>query len=263
MKKLLFLFAALAFATACSNDDKEEQNPNHENTGVKILAKKIKKVMYYEDGDNTPHTYEFKYDETGRIKSCGTENYTYSDNSITVKNEKEKEEYVFTLENGHIKSYSFQDDKADFIYDDNYLAKVETSYIEGSKVTENFRFDGGNLAEYSYIDNTDKDDHGSIHFTYAYQLNNLNIDVFYFFDYFDSYMASALLFGLTGKRSCNLPGSMTFTEPEWDDNEDNIVGTETYTYKLDYKMTGEYISEITITDEDGEIIEIYKIEYEE
>ena len=56
---------------------------------------------------------------------------------------------------------------------------------------------------------------------------------------------------------------MTFTEPEWDDNEDNIVGTETYTYKLDYKMTGEYISEITITDEDGEIIEIYKIEYEE
>lgn len=230
MKKLLFLFAALAFATACSNDDKEEQNPNHENTGVKILAKKIKKVMYYEDGDNTPHTYEFKYDETGRIKS-----------------------------------YSFQDDKADFIYDDNYLAKVETSYIEGSKVsiTENFRFDGGNLAEYSYIDNTDKDYHGSIHFTYAYQLNNLNIDVFYFFDYFDSYMASALLFGLTGKRSCNLPGSMTFTEPEWDDNEDNIVGTETYTYKLDYKMTGEYISEITITDEDGEIIEIYKIEYEE
>ncbi len=86
MKKLLFLFAALAFATACSNDDKEEQNPNHENTGVKILAKKIKKVMYYEDGDNTPHTYEFKYDETGRIKSCGTENYTYSDNNITVKN---------------------------------------------------------------------------------------------------------------------------------------------------------------------------------
>ena len=256
--------------TACSDDD--DKDVNDETTDVTILPRKIKKILNYEYEDGRledSYEYEFSYDADGRIISYKQndeiEKYTYSANKITIRNDKYDEEYIFIVENGRITSYSCIDadgvENGTLKYDGNYLNKVNASYKEDGEEeswTETFSFSNGNLSKYEY---NDDDDWENVVFTYGNQLNNLNIDLFYFFEYVESYVAKAFIFDMTGKRSKCLPSSIKYSYPEWDEDEEKVIGTETYTVNFTYEMDGEYITKFIIKDEDG-YTDIYEIEYE-
>ena len=271
MKNLIYLLMMALGATmftACSDDD--EKDVDEGITDVTILPKKIKKVLYYEydEDDRLEHSseQEFDYDADGRIISCkqGDEiaKYTYSENKITIKMDKYDEEYNFIVENGRIASSQYIDrdgvENRTFKYDGNYLNKVNATHKEDGEVyswTETLSFSNGNLSKYEY---NDDDDWENAVFTYGNQLNNLNIDLYYIIDYFESDIAKVFQFNMTGKRSKYLPSSMKFSFPEWDEDEEKIIGTET---NFTYEMDGEYITKITAKRADGDA-EIYEIEYE-
>ena len=274
MKNLIYLLMMALGATmftACSDDDDKDVDEGI--TDVTILPKKIKKVLYYEydEDDRLEHSseQEFDYDADGRIISCkqGDEiaKYTYSENKITIKMDKYDEEYNFIVENGRIASSQYIDrdgiENRTFKYDGNYLNKVNATYKEDGEEgswTETFSFSNGNLSKYEYNDDGDWE---NAVFTYGNRLNNLNIDLFYFLDYLDSDIAIAFQFNMTGKRSKYLPSSVKFSYPEWDEDEEKIIRTETDTVNFTYEMDGEYITKITAKRADGDA-EIYEIEYE-
>lgn len=254
---------------------------------AEILPKKIKKVTEYEDEYEYEYIYEYEYYADGRIKFCKllsyneTNTYIYSDNKITVKNDGTLEdEFTFILENGRIVSFSdkYKDSDGDYKADykleydkEGYLSNVEMRELAGESMTETFSCVGGNLVNYTFKDNVEKDNYSSVEFIYGEQLNNLNIDMFYFIGsyYFDSNIDLAFQFNLIGKRSYYLPSSMKVTRPEWDDDEDKVIGYKTYTAKIEYEMDGEYITKITIREEGHEDVdedewsEVFKFEYED
>ena len=232
---------------------------------VKILPRKIKRVLYYEyaysENADDVYEYEYEYDVDGRIISCKLddeiEKYTYSENKITIKNDEYWEEYNFIVENGRINSYSHIDNEGiengTLTYDGDYLSKVNATYKDEDgewTSTETFSFLNGNMEKYEY-EGSDRDFTDFV-FTYGNQLNNLNIDLFYFFDYTDSYVTKAFQFDMTGKRSRYLPSSMKIL---W-------IGGGSNTINLEYEMEGEYITKITSKNDNGDIEEIYEIEYE-
>ena len=253
----MMAFCATMF-TACSDDDDKDVDEGI--ADVEILPKKIKRVLCYEgDDDYWTDSYEYDYDADGRIISCktddGIEKYTYSGNKITIKNDSEEGNLI--LENGRIRSYSNVDhydnesENGTLKYDGNYLNKVNATFKdeEEETFTETFSFSNGNMTKYKieysdgYYENTE--------FTYGNQLNNLNIDMFYFLECFDSYIGEVFKLGLIGKRSYYLPNSMMVSYPEWDDDDEKITRTETYTINMTYEMDGEYITKIIFKEDDG------------
>ncbi|MDE7074459.1 MAG: hypothetical protein K2O69_05325 [Odoribacter sp.] len=238
---------------------------------VEILPKKIKRVSLYQN-DHWEYSYEYDYDDNGRILSCkllnyGINKYTYSGNKITIKNDENEYEATFTLENGRIKSYSYaayESENYTLNYDGNYLNKVNGSHREEDDeflFTETFSFSGGNMTKYEYDDNDS--DYTHIIFTYGSQLNNLNIDLFYFIgeSRFEGCISNSFEFDMTGKRSHYLPVSMKISCAEWDDDGEKIIGTESYATELEYEMNGEYITKFTLKNDDG-YAESFVIEYE-
>lgn len=247
-----------------------------ESEDVDILPKRIKKVLEYNvntrSEDKTSREYEYGAD--GKIKLCKwmygrMDIYTYSNNEIIIMSDG----YVdtFVVEDDHIKSYQSVDnikhfqENAVLEYNGLHLAQVKLTDSNGNSGTEFFLFDEGRLLNYSY--SYDSDNYGNIEFTYGEQLNNLNIDLFYFIGslYFDSCVSETFQFGMTGKRSNYLPVGMKVTAPIWD-KEKGIIGNETYTATIEYEMSGDYITRFTIKEiyKDGrEWSYFFVIEYEE
>lgn len=254
-----------------------EEQPE-EGGDVEILPKKVKKVVYYEDGE-VLETYEYTYNKENKIasvkvtKSYGsrTENktYTYSTDKITMKTTggEDEEEFVFNLQNGKLISSKFTYTDIDEIYADNfvytydgeYLSKVEGSEeTEDEKMYETFSFIQGKLMQYTY--NALNYHYSSIvDYNYGKQLNNLNIDLFTFIasDCTDSEsVIEAFLLRSVGKRSQYLPSSMKWT------TEDEEDGKEVSEYKFSYKMNGDYITEMLYVDDEEEEWR-YEIFYED
>lgn len=79
-------------------------------------------------------------------------------------------------------------------------------------------------------------------------MNNLNIDLFTFIaSEWDSWSGEeGFLLGIMGKRSQYLPSSMKWTTVDLED------GKETTEHTFSYKMDGDYITEMTVTEKTGE-----------
>lgn len=183
-----------------------------------------------------------------------TSTYTYGSNQITTEIHESPCQYdanvTMNLTNSRLSVYNRNDDekgdksayKYEYIYNGEYLSKVngnedwseETfSFIQGKFMTYDYQTDGYSDS-YEYI-------HGN-------QLNNLNIDLFtYIAGEWDSWSGEeGFLLSVIGKRSKYLPSSMKWT------TEDEEDGKETTEHTFSYKMNGEYITEMTITEKTGE-----------
>lgn len=249
---------------------------------MQILPKKIIKVTEYEveDGEKFDEDYnEYNYDENGRITYCKGKygetdryDYAYSENEITIRYDDgySKEKLIFTLENGRITKYSREEEENDELYKGdivlkyagNYLSEAVMTSSDKDSETETFSFVGGNLMKYTYVDNNDKQNHSSLEFTYGERPNNLNIDLL-FYTVGEGIMGDVFQFDKTGKRSSYLPSSIKVTEPKWNENEDKIIGTETWTLEFKYEVNAEgYITKMTLEEPNG-AASIYEFEYED
>ncbi len=233
---------------------------------VEILPKRVKKVVYYEDGE-VSETYEYTYNSENKITSVKITDYDeipenitciYASDKITMKitEGEDEEEFIFNLKNDRVSSskWTYTDmgesyaDNFVYTYSGQYLSKVEGSEeTPDEKMSETFSFEHGNLVKYTYsslgYNYTDTQE-----FTYGSQLNNLNIDLFAFVAYnFESESVDKpFQLGIAGKRSKYLPSSMKWT------TEDEEDGKEISEHKFSYKMNGDYIIEMTITEKTGE-----------
>ena len=281
MKKLLFLFTMLTFMVACSDDDDNENDPSG-GEEITLLSKRISKIKEYEGEGSLSLTYEYKYDAEGRIDEITETDhgnsvvykYTYDADKITMKStDKREENYIlqngkatyYKFDYGSYESYEGDWDEYRFTYNGDYMSLVKGIIETDSPETETLSFDKGKLVKYTYVADDDKDYTGSIDFEYGDQKNNLNIDLFTFIasSFFDGNFEDVWLLGVGGKRSSYLPKSATFTDPEWDDEEEEIIGQEVTKSTFEYKLKDGYITELAVYDEDKEIDWKFEIFYEE
>lgn len=243
---------------------------------IEILPKKISKVIFHEE-EYEETTYEYSYNQDGQIISVRrkgkyddyTSTYTYSTNKIViVKKEtiggRVDTETIFDLKDGKLSHYkSTYDeffDEYKYNYNGEYLSKVEgTEETEDEKMFETFSFIQGKLIQYKY-ESFDYDYVDIMDFTYGSQLNNLNLDLWTFisYDFEGSSVEKAFLLGIVGKRSQYLPASMKWT------TEDDEDGRDVSQYKFNYKMNGDYITEVSIIEDSKTIADSrFEIFYED
>lgn len=242
-----------------------EEQPE-EPEGIEILPKKITKIIFHEEegkeegreqGNGLNITYEYTYNK-GKIKSVKVNNntfiYTYSSDKITIKpenpGERNDKEIVIDLKDNRVSQYKSTYDEGltdefKYTYNGEYLSKVEGfEEEEDLTMSETFSFVQGKLISYKY-DTPDYKD--TQEFTYGSQLNNLNIDLFAFIS--DNFVSESVdetfLLGISGKRSLYLPSSLRWTT---EDEEDGTFVTEVTNHEFAYKMNGNYITEMSMTD---------------
>lgn len=241
-----------------------EEQPE-ESGDVEILPKKITKVIFHEE-EYEETTYEYSYNQDGQIISVRRKGkyddykstYTYSTDKIVMVEKETTEgrvdtETTFDLKDGKLSHYkSTYDeffDEYTYGYNGEYLSNVEgREEVEDGKMSETFSFIQGKLMQYKYT-SIDYDYVDIMDFTYGSQLNNLNIDLWTFisYDFEGSSVEKAFLLGIVGKRSQYLPASMKWT------TEDDEDGLDVSQYNFNYKMDGDYITEVSII-EDNETI---------
>lgn len=239
---------------------------------VKILPKKIKEIKVYEDPDHYT-IYRYDYNENGTIQEITTidmngeegdhQKFTYSTNKITsIENDDLKNISTYNLENGRLKSYTWSSsyygetdsETYEVDYNGDYLSTVKITNLYDSQYNsnENISFIGGKFMSYDYKYPNDPGYNGYTKFDYGTQLNNLNLDLFGIIGecFFDSSLEELYLLNVCGKRSNYVPKKMEYQE------EGDI---EFFTF--DYKMDGEYISTITVLNEDKEMEWKFEITY--
>lgn len=255
---------------------------------VKILPKRIKEIKVYEDLDHYT-IYRYDYNENGTIKEIteidmnGEEGdhqkFTYSTNKITsTKNDHPEDISTYNLENGRLKSYTWsatydgengketEGETYEVDYNGNYLSTVKITDLYDSQYNsdENISFIGGKFMSYDYKYPNDPGYNGYTKFEYGTQLNNLNIDLFGIIGecFFDSSLEELYLLSVCGKRSNYVPKKMEYHE-EGDDDGDGEPYNDTEFCTFDYQMDGEYISTITVLNEDKEMDWKFEITYEQ
>lgn len=246
---------------------------------VKILPKKIKEIRDHKNG--TYDSHKFDYNDKGQIKTMTidhryyleTYTYEYRSDKITSKirysdNTTDFTDATLKFDNtGRAISYEWTSKnatagKSEPSYNENYLKQIKTSGIndipEKYEYEENWKFIAGNLMRYDY--DYKNNGGGSIDCEYSDRLNNLNLDLWgaiIGIPYFDGDRTTDfLLSNIAGKRSRLLPKQIL--NKTWDDNGNEETSTEILTYKL----TGEYITNITITSNDPGYNRHYEIIYE-
>lgn len=142
-------------------------------------------------------------------------------------------------------------------YNGNYLSTITITDLNDNtyNVNETVSFIGGKFISYNYDYPNDSNGYkGYVKFEYGNQLNNLNIDLFGIMGdcFFDSSIECVFLMNVGGKRANYIPQKMEY-------NEDG--DTEFFTF--DYKMNGEYISIITLLNEEKEMEWKFEITYED
>lgn len=243
---------------------------------VKILPKKIKEIKVYEELDYYT-IYRYEYNGNGTFKEItkidmGAEEerqkFTYTTNKITsIINDDPEDIRTYNLDNGRLKSYTWsatyngkngketEGETYELDYKGDYLSTVKITDLYDSEYysNENISFIGGKFMCYDYKCPKDQAD-GYTKFEYGTQLNNLNLDLFGFIGecFFDSSLEELYLLNVCGKRSNYVPKKMEYQE------EGDI---EFFTF--DYQMDGEYISTITVLNEDKEMDRKFEITYEQ
>ncbi|MFO3729574.1 hypothetical protein [Butyricimonas muris] len=254
---------------------------------VEILPRKIVKVKEIDAIEPEYYNvYEFTYNADGTLAkmtwqetgySLVTTKYDYKTGTITSISDRNAipVEEVYTLKDGKVMKFIHGNEKKDkderyeydYTYTGDLLTKVDGDN-EGNDEDETFTRDASNnLTRYEYKDNSIVNYDGSIDFTYGGQLNNLNIDFFYFIsmNYFDCNSMIPCLLNVTGQRSIYLPDTMKLSEPmEAGDEEGFLTGKDITSYAFKYEMKDGYITRITLTNTtDNEDELIYEITYEE
>lgn len=255
---------------------------------VKILPKKIKEIKVYEELDYYT-IYRYDYNGNGTIKEItkidmnGAEGdrqtFTYTTNKITsIENDDQEDISTYNLENGRLKSYTWsatyngetgketEGETYEVDYNGDYLSTVKITDLYESQYNsnENISFIGGKLMSYDYKYPNDPVNNGYTKFEYGTQLNNLNIDLFGIIGecFFDSALEELYLLNVCGKRSNYVPQKMEYHE-EGDDDGDGEPYNDTEFCTFDYQMDGEYISTITVLNEDKEMDWKFEITYEQ
>lgn len=256
---------------------------------VEILPKKIVSIKEIEVvSPSFFHLYEFTYNTDGTIAKMiyrqpkGADNettvYTYTTGKITSLSDRNMTpvEEVYTLQGNKVIKFIRGNEKEDnderyeydYMYTGDLLTKIDGDN-EGDDEDETFTRDANNnLSRYEYKNNNLENYNGSIDFTYNGQMNNLNIDFFYFisFIYFDCNSMVPCMLNVTGKRSTCLPSTMKYTEPRMrEDNDEAYLPEKDITdYAFKYEMKDGYITKVTITNTTENKDEwIYEITYEE
>ena len=252
---------------------------------VEILPRKIVKVKEIDAIEPEYYNvYEFTYNADGTLAKMTwqetgygskTTTYKYSDRKITSTRDDEDEDPFeeFSLKDGKVVKFvhGVDDERVEHVYtyDGNLLTGSEETLYNGKRGDSEKFVRGGNcLTRYEYKDNGIVNYDGSIDFTYNGQLNNLNIDFFYFIseNYFDCASMIPLVLNVTGQRSIYLPDTMKLYEPrEREDNDEAFLPEKDITsYAFKYEMKDGYITRITLTNTtDNEDELIYEITYEE
>lgn len=253
-----------------------------ETSEVEILPRKIVKVKEIDAIEPKYfNIYEFTYNTDGTIAKMTCEESGYGSSTITYKysngkitsTRDDKDPYEeITLNDGKVVKFvhGVNDERCEYVYtyNGNLLMDSEETYYDGERGdSEKLVRDGNCLTRYEYKDNGIANYDGSIDFTYNGQLNNLNIDFFYFIseNYFDCASMIPLVLNVTGQRSIYLPATMKLSEPrEREDNDEAFLPVKDITnYTFKYEMKDGYITRITLvntTDNEDELI--YEITYE-
>ncbi len=262
-----------------------EMTFTEEQGDVEILPKRITSIKEIDGTDpEFFDTWGFTYNEDGTIsimtyKQYGydvtTIKYTYmTDKIISVSDHYAvPDEDTYTLQDGRVIKYvsGLGDELCEYTYTytGDLLTGSEEFYYDGEpRDSEKFMHDGNSLTRYEYKNNSTENDEGSIDFTYNGQLNNLNIDFFYFicWNYLDSEALYPCLLNVAGRRSMYLPSTMKYAEPRVreDDDEAYLPEKDITDYAFKYETKDGYITRITITNTtDNEDELIYEITYEE
>lgn len=240
-----------------------EEQPE-EGGDIEILPKKISKVIVSE-GEDYDYTYEYTYKDEKIVSvkrtdkpsnDITTSTYTYSSDKITIEIHESPISYnanvTLALKDNKLSVYTRNEDekgdksayKYEYTYSGDYISYVEGDE-DGDWSKETFSFIEGKFMTYKY----ETDGYFDFYeYTYDNQLNNLNIDLFTYIAWdWDSWSGEeGFLLEIIGKRSQYLPSSMKWT------TEDEEDGQEPTEYVFSYKMDGEYITEMTITEKTGE-----------
>ena len=270
--------------------------------GDKILPKKVKKVVVFENGNlKNPYELLYSYNEQGKIISETKKKkneevevgntpeykefvypYKYENNSI-IKEMQYSHKYAFELKDGKVNAmksfwtasiddpqYKEEHEEYAFNYNaDNYLETVNTKWFSGNKLyddeVETFVFVNGYVTKYKFVYNFNSNYHGEYSFEYgdSKKMNNVNID----------------LWGLIGDYCVfdsdlgeafllNVIGNRCKYLPvkikvNESDIEDGKVETDIYDIDIKYVINNAgYVTKITITDND-ETAWIFEIYYED
>ncbi len=228
--------------TACEKDEQET-------TISGILPNKITQITWNGvfDSGTESETYNFKYDNESITSGFGY--FTYQNNSVVVNDLDNEPEGTFIIEDAKAISFKLNNGKTtEYNYQNGYLTSFSSN---GSQYK--FTMQDGKLTKYT-IKNDNVDTEYS--FEYNGQKNNLNIDLFTLADIFEYHYEYASRLGLIGNRFEYLPTKIT---------ETTVFNNQTTssTISFEYKMLGQYISQIIIStqEQSTSFKEIYSIEY--
>lgn len=238
MKNYLFLvwacFALLFGCVACSDDDKDEKDP--ELSGIVKTVKieeEYKDILWvdkfefsYDSEKRLTKLYHESLDEDGKETLKDTIYFSYTTNKVTVITEIEMEgrdTLVFAMENGRAKSFDSDSDEFEFGYDGTGNL---TSMVSGYR---KFSFDwkDGNIVKKTITSGGDTE---NSEYLPEAALNNANIDLNFLFSAvfldFSTGTEFGFLAGILGNR-CK-----------------NLVADKEYRQELTFEMQGKYITKI-------------------
>lgn len=294
MKKYIYLLAA-AFALSCTfascgdDDDEKEDSPVIDNNGTTTtpttLDKQVTKITVNEVGksfDEYGVTYNFEYNSDGKLsklecKDDYTMEYSYGDNSLTVKmtEEDEIQEATYVYKSGVVDVEASAKDAegysvSDYKYDGKELSFVE-SYndkdgIEKQKITLLFN-DDSSIKSFALDVMEPEKSSMKVEVEYSTTPNNLSVDLYSVLSGLDELAVTSFL----GARVKYLPSKLTFTTNGIDPDDPNVtistVSTSTFKYETD---ADGYITKITETmehkytygeGEDDTDTEVYEYEF--
>lgn len=247
-KKYLILpiIAALLQFTSCDKDS--DTDLTIDSNG--FLTNKITKITWkgvFSSGTET-ETYKLSYNTDNQIVE-GFGSYKYSNDSIYVYDMDNESDGIFVINNNRAQSF-IRSNKKQIVY--NYQNGFLTSFSSNAS-NYSFSIQDKTLQKYTVEDSDIKTEYI---FEYNGQKNNLNVDLLPLCGIFEFHYEYAAYLGIAGNRFEFLPSKITETT-----SFDNQKTTSTISF--DYKTSGQYISEITITidGEGGSYKEIYSIEY--
>lgn len=226
---------------------------------VTLLPKKVMKIVVLEEGDTcSAAIYTYKYDN-GKVSEI---NYFTEDDNYICKYKDEKVNIAGTL-NGSIE---IKDGKAvkmitadDFISEENtfsytpagYLEYITTKWTEeGDSYTAKETLGVVNGSITSYREKEDGEEITSIDYEYGdyTHMNNLSIDLWSILTdcLHGSDLGEVFAFGLAGNRVKYLPARLCEKDMEEEEPDDFYLDFE-------YTMNGEYITNIKLIDQEGEL----------
>lgn len=235
----------------------EEESGGEE---MAILPKKVMKIAVLEDGNaRSAAIYTYKYDN-GAVTEINY--FTENDNDNYICKYKDGKVSIAGTLNGSIE---IKDGKAvkmitadDFISEENTFSYTPAGYLdyittkwteEGDSYTGKETFGVVNGSITAYREREDGEEITSIDYEYGdyTHLNNLSIDLWSILTdcLHGSDVGKVFAFGLAGNRVKYLPARLHEKDMDEDEPDDFYLDFE-------YTMNGEYMTNIKLTDKEGE-----------